>query len=86
MDTTLDRNAGRLAQASIGKALFALSLPIVLSNGLYASHQLVKAFWVGRLGADAVVAVSVSFSGVSLLVSLGAGFTVAGSIRSRGVS
>lgn len=80
MDTTLDRNAGRLAQASIGKALFALSLPIVLSNGLYASHQLVNAFWVGRLGADAVGAVSVSFPVVSLLVSLGAGFTVAGSI------
>ena len=80
MDTVLDRNVTRLTQISIGKALFILSLPIVLSNVLHTSHQLVNAFWVGRLGASAVAAVSVSFPVVFLLVSFGGGLAVAGSI------
>jgi Na+-driven multidrug efflux pump len=80
MHNTLDQNVIRLSQGSIGKALFELSVPIVLSNTLYTSHQLVNAFWVGRLGAGAVAAVSVNFPVLFLMVSLGGGLAVAGSI------
>jgi len=80
MHNTLDQNVTQLSQGSIGKALFELSVPIVLSNTLYTSHQLVNAFWVGRLGAGAVAAVSVNFPVLFLLVSLGGGLAVAGSI------
>jgi len=66
MDNIVDRNVTRLTQGPVGKALLALSMPIVLSNTLYTSHQLVNAFWVGRLGAGAVAAVSVSFPVVFL--------------------
>jgi putative MATE family efflux protein len=76
----IDGNVTRLMQSSIGKALFKLSLPIVLSNTFYTSHQLINAFWVGRLGAGAIAAVSVSFPVVILLVSLAGGLTVAGSL------
>jgi putative MATE family efflux protein len=80
MSESLDRTVNRLTEGPIGRALWNLSLPIVLSNTLYTSHQLVNTFWVGRLGAAAVAAVSVSFPVLFLLVSLGGGLSVAGSI------
>jgi len=80
MKDSLDRAVTRLTEGSIVKALWSLSLPIILSNTLYTSHQLVNTFWVGRLGADAVAAVSVSFPVLFLLMSLGGGLSIAGSI------
>jgi putative MATE family efflux protein len=80
MSDTINPTVNRLTEGPIGKALWSLSLPIVLSNTLYTSHQLVNTFWVGRLGATAVAAVSVSFPVLYLLVSLGGGLSVAGSI------
>jgi putative MATE family efflux protein len=80
MDAILHRNVTRLAQASMGRALFSLALPIVLSNTLVTSHQLINALWLGRLGAGAVAAVSISFPIVFLLAALGGGVVVASSI------
>lgn len=62
------------------KALVSLSLPIVLTNMLHTAYQLVDTFWVGRLGAEAVAAVSLSFPIIFLLITLGGGFTIAGTI------
>ena len=50
-----------LTEGNILKALVALSLPIIGANLLQTGYQLVDAFWVGRLGANAVAAVSVSY-------------------------
>ena len=47
--------AGRADPAS----LFLLAFPIMGGNILQIAYQLVDAFWVGRLGAAAVAAVSV---------------------------
>ncbi|RYU78855.1 MATE family efflux transporter [Hymenobacter persicinus] len=69
-----------LTQGSILKALLTLAGPIVLGNLLQTGYQLVDAFWVGRLGADAVAAVAVSFPVNFLLIALGSGFSVAGSV------
>jgi putative MATE family efflux protein len=69
-----------LTQGSILKALLTLALPIVFGNLLQTGYQLVDAFWVGRLGAGAVAAVAVSFPINFLLVALGSGFSVAGSV------
>jgi MATE family, multidrug efflux pump len=80
MDSILDSKVTRLTQGAIGKALFALSIPIVLSNTLLTTHQMVNAFWLGRLGAAAMAAVSVSFPVIFVLVSLGGGLAVAASI------
>lgn len=69
-----------LTEGSILKALVALSLPIIGTNLLYSGYQLVDAFWVGRLGSNAVAAVSISFPVNFLLISLTSGFAFAGSI------
>lgn len=62
------------------RALVALAWPIVATNIFQTLYQLIDTFWVGRLGADAVAAVSLSFPVLFLLVSAGGGMAVAGAI------
>lgn len=62
------------------KSLLALSVPIIGVNLLQTAYQLTDAFWVGRLGAAEVAAVSVSFPINFLLIAMGSGLAVAGSI------
>jgi putative MATE family efflux protein len=69
-----------LTQGPILKSLLTLALPIVFGNLLQTGYQLVDAYWVGRLGANAVAAVAVCFPINFLLVAVGSGFSVAGSV------
>jgi len=57
-----------------------LSVPIIFANILQTAYQLTDTFWVGRLGAIAVAAVSISFPIIFLIVSLGGGLAMAGTI------
>jgi len=67
-------------EGSILKALIALSIPVVFSNVLQSAYQLIDTFWVGKLGSDAVAAVSLSFPIIFLMFAVGGGLTIAGSI------
>ncbi|MGS0896628.1 MATE family efflux transporter [Burkholderia stagnalis] len=69
-----------ILEGSIGRALLALSMPIILGNLLQTGYQLTDAFWVGRLGAPAVAAVAVSFPVTFLVITLGSGLAMAGSV------
>lgn len=44
---------------------------------LQSAYQLTDAFWVSRLGGEAVAAVSVSFPIMFLMITLGAGMAIA---------
>jgi putative MATE family efflux protein len=69
-------------EGPIGAALVRLAIPLILGNVLQTGYQLTDAFWVGRLGTAAVAAVSVSFPVTILVISLGAGFGIAGATLS----
>jgi putative MATE family efflux protein len=69
-------------EGKIGTALIRLAIPIILGNLLQTGYQLTDAFWVGRLGAAAVAAVSVSFPVTFLVIALGAGLAMAGATLS----
>lgn len=69
-----------LTEGSILKSLIAIAVPTVLTNLLHTAYQLVDTYWVGRLGAEAVAAVSLSFPIIFLMISLGIGFSIAGTI------
>jgi putative MATE family efflux protein len=69
----------RLLHGPIPRSLFLLAFPIMGGNILQIAYQLVDAFWVGRLGAAAVASVSVSMPLMFLMMSIGLGFTIAGS-------
>lgn len=62
------------------KALVRLSVPIVFSSVLQTMYQIIDTFWVGRLSADAVAAVSLSFPINFLLIALGGGLPIAGTV------
>jgi putative MATE family efflux protein len=57
-----------------------VALPIVLSNLLSVTYQLVNALWVGRLGGSAVAAVAASAPMFGVLISLGSGLATAGAV------
>lgn len=67
---------------SISKALLKLAVPIILINILQSAYQLTDAFWVGRLGAAQVAAVSVSMPVTFLVIAIGSGLAMAGAILS----
>jgi putative MATE family efflux protein len=69
-------------EGPIPRALVTLAIPIILGNVLQTGYQLTDAFWVGRLGAAAVAAVSVSFPVTFLVIALGSGLAMAGATLS----
>ncbi|MBB6327584.1 putative MATE family efflux protein [Algoriphagus iocasae] len=73
-------NDQRLVEGSILKSLTTLAWPIIMANILQTAYQLIDTFWLGRLGANAVAAVSISFPILFLVLSLGAGLTLAGTV------
>lgn len=70
----------KFTEGKIINSLFSLALPIIFANILQSAYQLIDTFWLGRLGADAVAAVSLSFPLLFLVLSLGAGLTLAGTV------
>lgn len=69
-------------EGPITRALITLAIPIILGNVLQTGYQLTDAFWVGRLGAASVAAVSVSFPVTFLVIALGSGLAMAGATLS----
>ena len=62
------------------KPLMVLSAPIVASQVLNVGYNLADTYWVGRLGGDAIAALSYSWAVVFLMISVGGGLTVAGTV------
>ena len=69
-----------LTEGSISLNLFRLAVPIIISNMLQTAYQVVDTFWVGRLSAQAVAAVSFCFPLSFLLIALGGGLPLAGTV------
>src|SRR3954470_19600395 len=77
----LHRPASRsLTEGSIVSALVRLSLPIVMANILQVAYQLTDTFWAGQLSAEALAAVSLNFPINFLMVAIGGGLPIAGSV------
>ncbi|MGQ3413753.1 MATE family efflux transporter [Natrinema sp. LN54] len=69
-----------LTAGDIGKPLFFLSMPIVVTNLFQTAYNLADTFWLGQYSTDALAAISFAFPMVFLLISLGMGISVAGSV------
>jgi putative MATE family efflux protein len=74
------KQENNLIEGPILKSLLVLAVPIIFANILHTAYQLTDTFWVGRLGTDAVAAVSISFPIIFLIISLGGGLAMAGTI------
>jgi putative MATE family efflux protein len=69
-----------LTEGDIVRPLLTLSLPIVVTNLLQTAYNLADTFWLGRYSTEALAAISFAFPMVFLLISLGMGLSVAGSV------
>ncbi|SDZ77119.1 putative efflux protein, MATE family [Haloplanus vescus] len=69
-----------LTSGDIGRPLLLLSLPIVVTNLFQTAYNLADTFWLGQYGTDALAAISFAFPLVFLVISLGMGVSVAGSV------
>ncbi|MFD1633099.1 MATE family efflux transporter [Haloplanus ruber] len=69
-----------LTEGGIVKPLLFLSLPIVVTNLLQTAYNLADTFWLGQYSTEALAAISFAFPTVFLLISLGMGLSVAGSV------
>ena len=74
------REEVNLTEGGIGWPLFFLSLPIVVTNLLQTAYNLADTFWLGQYSTTALAAITFAFPMVFLLISLGMGVSVAGSI------
>ena len=61
------------------RPLFALAWPIVVTQLLQVAYNIADTLWLGQLSAAAVGALSLAFPLIFLVLSIGGGFTVAGS-------
>ncbi|SFK58149.1 putative efflux protein, MATE family [Halogranum rubrum] len=59
--------------------MVALAWPIIATELLQVAYNLTDTLWLGRLSTDAVAAISLAFPLIFLFISVGGGFTVAGS-------
>src|SRR6056297_1090865 len=71
-------NREEILNGPIAKTLFKLAWPVMIGNTMQVAYNLADTFWLGKLGAEAVAALSIGFPLVFLMVSIGAGLTIAG--------
>lgn len=74
------KQKNKYTEGKIFNSLFSLAVPIISANILQTTYQLIDTFWLGRLGAFAVAAVSISFPLLFLVLSIGSGLTLAGTV------
>ncbi|GAB3322044.1 MATE family efflux transporter [Haloplanus salinarum] len=79
-DVFKSREEFDLTEGDVGLPLFYLSLPIVVTNLLQTAYNLADTFWIGQYSTEALAAISFAFPMVFLIISLGMGLAVAGSI------
>lgn len=75
-----EKGVNLLLEGPLLRSLMKLAIPLVLAQLLQATYQLIDAFWVGRLGGNAVAAVSVTTPITFVSIAIGSGFSIAGSV------
>ncbi len=67
-----------MTQGALTPKLLTLAGPLIAGNVLQTVYNLADMFWVGKLGANAVAAVAITFPTEWLLISMAMGVTIAG--------
>jgi putative MATE family efflux protein len=68
----------RILNGDILRTAFTLAWPVMLSNAFQTFYNLTDAYWLGKVGPEAVAAPSVSWPIMFLMISISAGFGIAG--------
>jgi putative MATE family efflux protein len=63
---------------SLSKNIWVLAIPMILEMGMQSTFSLIDMFWVGKLGPEAIAAVSMAGILLMVLFSLAIGVSIAG--------
>ncbi len=69
-----------LTEGNVIKQVFSIALPMMAGNLFQMIYNLIDTFWVGKIGKEAIAAVSFSFVLVFILISVAGGLAGASSI------
>jgi len=69
-----------ITEGGLIRPMVALAWPMVVIQLLQVAYNIADTVWLGRLSANAVGALSLAFPIIFFLISVGGGFTTAGSI------
>ena len=69
-----------ITRDDVKTSLLYLTIPIVLINLLRMAYNMADTFWLSKLSKEAIAAVTFSFPVVYLMISMGIGVSIAGSI------
>lgn len=67
------RLKGDLGKDKVGKLLVILSLPAMIGMTVQALYNVVDTFWVGKIGADAIAALTICFPIQMLMIAIASG-------------
>jgi MATE family, multidrug efflux pump len=73
MSTHMQAQTDRLGKAPIGRLLFTLGLPGMVSMFIMTLYNITDTFWVAKLGSNAMAAITIVFPYQMLLVAIGVG-------------
>ena len=62
------------------KTLLILSVPVIINSFLQTMYNLTDTYWLGKLGTDQLAAINLVTPMQNLIINLGSGITVAGSV------
>lgn len=69
-----------ITRDDVKTSLLYLTIPIVIINLLRMAYNMADTFWLSKLSKEAIAAVTFSFPAVFMMISLGIGVSIAGSI------
>lgn len=69
-----------LTSGDIARPLLYLSAPLVVTNLLQTAYNLADTFWLGQYSTVSLAAISFAFPMVFLLISIGIGISITGSV------
>lgn len=71
-----ERIVAKLTKGSIAKSIFSIAIPMIISNTFGIAIELIDAFFVGRLGSNALAAVSLAGVVIFFIATFGIGLGI----------
>jgi len=76
MDLAHEKRVALLTGGGMTGSIFMIALPVITGNALAVVMELTNAFFLGRLGPDALAAVTMSFAVIFFIMTFGSGLAI----------